>query len=650
MITKRSFSAHSTLTAYFLSFIVYCVLCINYCVSLVSCFLSPVSSRQSPVLRRLFFVSYCLLFIVYCLISPSHVLAVGEFTENYDVQYAVAPSGVTIVTQNVSLTNKKTNLYPQKYSILIDSVHIKNVIAYDNGGIIKPQITQKDNRTEIVLQFNEKIVGMGKSLKFSLRYENTDIAQKNGEIWEINIPGVADGPDLENYFVSISVPPTFGANAYMSPPPAGGNKWTKDQMIRGGVSAAYGNVQQFESTLSYYLDNPTVTTKTMEIALPPDTAYQQISIQSLDPKPKTVVKDIDGNWLAQYDVSAQSNTSISAKVNIKVFLHPNDSFVTQPVDSSLYTAPAKYWETQDPKIMELASQYKTPREIYEYVVRTLSYDYGRVNKSPIRKGAVQALSTPESAICMEFTDVFIALARAAGIPAREAVGYAYTTNAKLRPLSLSTDVLHAWPEYYDTESKIWIPVDPTWADTTGGVNYFDKLDFNHIVFSYYGKSSDYPYPAGFYKKAGSTTKDVFVQFTQGKQAEKTGKLAISYLFPKTITSGITGSGSVTIENISEVAISGVTATIQSAPVDVFITKLIPDLPPYANYTIPISMHIPNSFTKNFGMIVTTAGDESMRFDFIIVPFIYTFSVPIIAITIVVVLLVGLMVWERVWKH
>jgi hypothetical protein len=122
-----------------------------------------------------------------------------------------------------------TNLYPQKYSIVIDSVHIKNVIAYDNGGIIKPQISQKDGKTEILLQFNEKVAGLGKTLRFSLRYENTDIAQKNGNIWELNIPGVAEDPDLAGYSVSLSVPPTFGPNAYMSPPPGKTsgqkNKW-----------------------------------------------------------------------------------------------------------------------------------------------------------------------------------------------------------------------------------------------------------------------------------------------------------------------------------------------------------------------------------------------------------------------------------------
>jgi len=54
---------------------------------------------------------------------------------------------------------------------------------------------------------------------------------------------------------------------------------------------------------------------------------------------------------------------------------------------------------------------------------------------------------------MEFTDLFIALSRAAGIPAREINGFAYTDDIRLRPLDLVTDMLHAWPEYYDEEKE-----------------------------------------------------------------------------------------------------------------------------------------------------------------------------------------------------
>ena len=204
-------------------------------------------------------VLYCIIgLLVYWIIPLAPVVASGEFQANYDVAYAISPNGITIVTQTVTLTNKLTNLYPQKYSVLIDSEKIKNVIAYDRRGSITPAITQKDGKTEIVLTFNDKVAGIGKSMTFTLRFENGDIAEKHGSIWEVNIPGAPDDPDIQTYSVSLSVPSSFGPNAYMSPMPGNGTKWTKEQMMAGGITAAYGTMQYFTLDLSYFLENTRV--------------------------------------------------------------------------------------------------------------------------------------------------------------------------------------------------------------------------------------------------------------------------------------------------------------------------------------------------------------------------------------------------------
>ncbi len=63
-------------------------------------------------------------------------------------------------------------------------------------------------------------------------------------------------------------------------------------------------------------------------------------------------------------------------------------------------------------------------------------------------------------------------------------------------MSLVKDVLHAWPEYYDESKKTWIMIDPTWGNTTHGMDYFSSLDFEHITFVIKGLSSTYPVPAG----------------------------------------------------------------------------------------------------------------------------------------------------------
>ena len=75
-------------------------------------------------------------------------------------------------------------------------------------------------------------------------------------------------------------------------------------------------------------------------------------------------------------------------------------------------------------------------------------------------------------------------------------------------------MLHAWPEYYDTSHKTWVPVDPTWGNTTGGINYFDQFDFNHVIFAVNGESSTVPYGAGSYNSDDQHTKSVDIHFAQ----------------------------------------------------------------------------------------------------------------------------------------
>lgn len=557
---------------------------------------------------------------VYWIIPVRMAQAAGKFQANYDVSYAIAPSGVTIVTQTVSLINQETNLYPKQYSIILDTTNIRNIIARDDGGTITPTITQKDGKTEILLTFNKQIVGIGKQLTFTLRYENSDIAQKNGTIWEVNIPGISDDPDLGTYNVSLQVSPTFGKNAYLSPLPADGKHWNRTQMTKGGISAAYGERQYSKLTLRYFLENTHVTPVTQEIALPPDTSFQRVSIDSLSPKPQEITKDADGNWLARYTLTPGQKLSIQAGVSVALVLEPRSDY-QKPTgqDFSEYLHPLPFWESNDESIQKLASLYKTPKDIYDFVVNSLTYDYERVKKPTTRKGALEALKSPKNAICMEFTDLFIAIARAAGIPAREAVGYAYTTNSKLRPLSLVTDILHAWPEYYDTTQNIWIPVDPTWGNTTGGVDYFTKLDFNHITFAIHGTSSSEPFPAGFYREQGKEGKDVVVEFQGSPGGVTTPSFVPRVEFPSVVTAGFIARGNVYIENISGVEARDLSLSLTTTPFPFTFAQSSLTIAPYSTLTIPITMSVPSSTARGKGMLTLSAGDQIVQRSFDIQP-------------------------------
>lgn len=533
-------------------------------------------------------------------LSPA--FASTEFETTYDVRYQVSLTGITHVSQNVSLTNKLSNVYATRYALTLQAGQVENITATDSQGPLKIETQKDEEQTKIELTFNERVVGKGKTLTFTLSYDALDLANKNGQIWEIAVPKLADSSQIDHYSLTLAVPQSFGQPAYISPNPVDRDqeenlfiyRFNKNQLSSWGVSAAFGDFQIFDFVISYHLKNPHLTAATTEIALPPDTAYQRIFYQRIDPPPLDVDIDPDGNWLATYQLEGGEKLNIIATGKAKIFAQPQEGFLTPSGETlAKNLAPLTYWPVDDPLIQTTSQKIKTPREIYDFVVKTLGYDFSRVEEGVERLGALKALENPDKAICMEFTDLFIALSRAAGIPAREINGYAHTTNPKLRPLSLVADILHSWPEYWDQEKQIWVPVDPTWGKTTGGLDYFSRVDLNHFVFAIHGQDSQKPYPAGSYKTEETVTKDVQVVFGQ-YEAETSPQIEAKFELAKELYFEIGGKGKIIIKNKGPSSVYNLHLKIEAqrlslkTPTEIEIAAL----PAFGQEEIPLQLSSP----------------------------------------------------------
>ncbi len=571
------------------------------------------------------FLNRCCLLILSFLFGAVPIYA-SDFQADYDTQYAISPSGTTIVTQNVTLTNKQSNLYPKQYTVTIDSDQIKNVIAYDSKGIITPKVFQKDKKTEIAVSFNDQVVGIDKKLLFTLRYENGDIAKKLGNIWEVRIPGVTADSTLGEYSVSLQTPLTFPQNAYMTPLPSSGSRWTKSQLINGGINAAYGEYQSYIVDIIYPLENESLSPAVAKVAIPPDTTYQGVTIGEITPKPTEINKDGDGNWIASFTLASKERIDVKAQLLIKTYIKPLPQSQASLSDVNLYVREQAYWETKNVKIQEYAKKYTTPRAIYDFVMQALSYNYGQISSTPIRKGALGALANPTSSLCTEFTDLFIAIARAAGIPAREVVGYAYTSDTRLRPLLIGSDILHAWPEYFDKKSSRWIPIDPTWGNTTGGINYFDVFDFNHIAFVIHGVSSELPYPAGSFKEGSLPQKNISVRFSEKTTMVTKDTFSTVFELPKKITAGKVLKGTVQVTNIGGKQIEKLDVNVAATPYRFQAKETAQQIPPFGSITIPISLKIPILLYKSRGIIDVSINGEQSTFQYEILPTYWIYGV------------------------
>ncbi len=144
------------------------------------------------------------------------------------------------------------------------------------------------------------------------------------------------------------------------------------------------------------------------------------------------------------------------------------TLVAGPVDEDLteYLSAEPFIESDDPDIRAAADE-----AVGKAVgARARAEALTRFVNSTVQKKPTVSLPSAREVLrtrigdCNEHTALFVAMARAAGIPARIAVGLAYVRGAFY---------YHAWPEVHIEEGAnrgFWLPVDPTFnqfpADTT----------------------------------------------------------------------------------------------------------------------------------------------------------------------------------------
>ncbi|MEM1540149.1 MAG: transglutaminase domain-containing protein [Candidatus Bathyarchaeia archaeon] len=133
-----------------------------------------------------------------------------------------------------------------------------------------------------------------------------------------------------------------------------------------------------------------------------------------------------------------------------------------------YTQPEELIESDNEKIIEKAQEitqgvddpYVKARLIYNFVVSYLLYEI-----QEDEKGALWALENGKGD-CSEYSYLFVALCRAAGIPARVQAGFAFHFVGQV------LEGGHMWAEYY-LENYGWMPVDATWQ-------LFNVIDNKHF--------------------------------------------------------------------------------------------------------------------------------------------------------------------------
>lgn len=542
-----------------------------------------------------------LLVITFLSLANTKILAQEEFNISQVIYYQLNEEGGAQVSHEVTMTNNFSSIYATKYSLTIASSSqlIKNIAAASAGRKLNTEIDRSNrNLTKITVFFDPPVTGKDKKNQFKINYQIDNFVENVGQTKRVTIPKINDIAQLEEAKLIISAPKKFGPPSFISPKnfqqETSGDQtiitFNQVDLLEKEVMAIFGDIQLMHFDLKYFLENPTTQTSEKIIALPPDTGYQKIFLTELEPRPEQVLVDEDGNWLAFYNLAPQEALDVVASGVAQITAEPKNSPI-KPENFSAYLQEDRYWEINDPKIKALAQNLKTVDQIYRYVVSNLEYNLDRVkNRQVNRQGALLALENPDQAICTEFTDLFIALARAAGIPAREINGYAYSANPQMLPSSLYADVLHSWPEYWDNPTGTWRQIDPTW-ESTSNIDYFNKMDMAHLALAIHGQSSQFPLPAGAYQRKENQQKSLNIAFTQNLPDLDLESLTVEDNLAKEITIGQTLTGEIIVSNpnnraIYQLEIELVGQGLEVSPKRTSVTAL----PPFGKTIIPLTVY------------------------------------------------------------
>lgn len=455
------------------------------------------------------------------LLTPSRVHAQESsnfktVSARYEDTYTIkSGSDDVLVERVVKLTNKTSKYYVTDY-VMSASTNAR----YDQLDVFE-DVTKVDPKIEngvISIHFEKPAIGMGVIKKVTFRYSMHEAVKRAGESYELFIPvsKSAGNEEVEAYQITLKLPNGFQKPSLFKPYAKRISDteymWEDVSEYMGkNVDALFSENALYAVELHYALVNNSPFPKTLFIPLVPEGTFQKVHVTDISPQPVETQVDADGNYLAAFAVSGQEAQKVIFKGIVELSTKPRNEVVSyyrkRMAHEGLarYVTEEKYWQSTQ------ALKGGTVKDIYDFVVNTLTYNSNRINENTNRMGAIEAMKNPDKAVCMEYTDLFIALSRERNIAAREVVGYAVTNDDKLQPKSFFGDILHAWPEFYDTAREFWRPVDPTWEDTSG-VDYFSALDLNHIAFVYHGKDTTYPLPPGVYK-IQENTKDVLVKPT-----------------------------------------------------------------------------------------------------------------------------------------
>ena len=255
---------------------------------------------------------------------------------------------------------------------------------------------------------------------------------------------------------------------------------------------------------------------------------QGVELVECNPPPANTVNDAEnGNRILNWDLSKdlQSGTTITLhrvyNLTLNAFNRPIDEKSFGDYDLSapqvaFYTKSEPFLE-QTAEISQAAREavggevnpWAKARLIFRWVRKHMVYKY----PPPGGRGATIALREGRGD-CGQYADLFIAMCRSAGVPARFVGGFALNETQPGQPPVVGS---HAWAEILLPDGS-WVPVDPTGEEE----GYFGRCKVNTHITSSVGRNILLPNAPVWATYQFSDVQEARTEFMQTVTELKTG--------------------------------------------------------------------------------------------------------------------------------
>lgn len=464
---------------------------------------------------------FLLFFTASCVFS--RVKIARAITADLKTTITVSETSTALVTHTITLTNTDPTEVATHFGFRIGSGPIEKAQVSVEKTIVDANILTTTEGTTIGIDLPQLTLGQDNKQHIVISYIDPAAVWRTGNTHRIQIPGITSS-EYASREVEITVPSSFGQPTKSWPETSQHIQTDSTQtsiFTQVGaepISQQYGDSQAYTLSFSAPLTNPSQNAGLLQLALPPDTQYQKSTYNKLEPKPTSVTKDPDGNWIASFRVEAQSTTTVQGELTIELTTTPHTELPTTFHKNLTNSTP--HWTTQNASWDTFKANH-TILETYQQLLAANALD-----ATSITRNAEDTFHQNKPFSCAELADAVVTIARKNGVAARLVTGVTSVLHSESYPNCItSNQTLHSWVEIFDQSNKTWLPIDPVWEVSSGGVSFFNRPDLAHITLVTNGYSSDLPSALG-----SQTTPATFTLTpTATQQAQpQTSQLEVSF--------------------------------------------------------------------------------------------------------------------------